>query len=66
MKYYDHSKVCMDRENFNNLITLFIESWYLKASFSQKYGVIEESKHHFKDEVYALLKWTQANKELET
>ena len=43
------------KEDFQNLILLFLESWYLKASFSQKFGAVEESKSQFKDEVYSLL-----------
>lgn len=55
IKYYDPSYISMDKEDFKNLILLFFESWYLRASFSQRYGVIEDSKNNFKDEVYSLL-----------
>ena len=34
-KFYDESKIKMTKEDFQNLILLFLESWYLKASFSQ-------------------------------
>ncbi|MGT2596775.1 hypothetical protein ACVQ90_08165 [Staphylococcus aureus] len=44
-----------DKRRLQNLILLFLESWYLKASFSQKFGAVEESKSQFKDEVYSLL-----------
>ncbi|HEH0457872.1 ica operon transcriptional regulator IcaR, partial [Staphylococcus aureus] len=54
-KFYDESKIKMTKEDFQNLILLFLESWYLKASFSQKFGAVEESKSQFKDEVYSLL-----------
>ncbi len=54
-KFYDESKIKMTKEDFQNLILLFLESWYLKASFSQKFGAVEESKNQFKDEVYSLL-----------
>lgn len=43
-KFYDESKIKMTKEDFQNLILLFLESWYLKASFSQKFGAVEESK----------------------
>ncbi len=35
-KFYDESKIKMTKEDFQNLILLFLESWYLKASFSAK------------------------------
>ena len=55
IKYYDPSYISMDKEDFKNLIFLFLESWYLRASFSQRYGGIEDSKNNFKDEVCSLL-----------
>ncbi|MBO1199029.1 TetR family transcriptional regulator [Staphylococcus simiae] len=54
-RFYDETKMTMSEEDFKNLILLFLESCYLKASFSQKFGEVEESKNRFKDEVYSLL-----------
>ncbi len=45
----------MTKEALEFNITYFIESNYMKASFSQKFGAVEESKSQFKDEVYSLL-----------
>ena len=42
-------------ERYIRMYVQFLESWYLKASFSQKFGAVEESKSQFKDEVYSLL-----------
>ncbi|BBD88848.1 MULTISPECIES: TetR family transcriptional regulator [Staphylococcus] len=55
IRYYDPSEMSMGKEDFQNLILLFLESWYLRASFSQKFGVIEENKNCYKDQVYSLL-----------
>lgn len=55
VKYYHSSEISMDKEDFRNLILLFLESWYLKASFSQRFSVIEENKNCYKDQVYSLL-----------
>ena len=55
IKYYDPSNISMGKEDFQNLILLFLESWYLRASFSQRFGVTEENKNCYKDQVYSLL-----------
>ena len=55
IKYYDSSNISMGKEDFQNLILLFLESWYLRASFSQRFGVTEENKNCYKDQVYSLL-----------
>ena len=55
IKYYDPTHIALDKEDFINLILLFLETWYFRASFSQKFGIIEDSKNRFKDQVYSLL-----------
>ena len=55
IKYYDSSNISMGKEDFQNLILLFLESWYLRASFSQRFGVTEENKNCYKDQVHSLL-----------
>ena len=55
IKYYDPSNISMGKEDFQNLILLFLESWYLRASFSQRFGVTEENKNCYKDQVHSLL-----------
>lgn len=55
IKYYDPTHIALNKEDFINLILLFLETWYFRASFLQKFGVIEDSKNRFKDQVYSLL-----------
>ncbi|MEP9852956.1 TetR family transcriptional regulator [Staphylococcus aureus] len=55
LNYYNETTFTIDKTDFQNMVLLFVESWYLKCCFAQRYGKIDDSKIKFKNEVFSLL-----------
>lgn len=55
LNYYDDTIFIIDKHDFQNMVLLFLESWYLKCCFSQRYGTIDKSKIKFKNEIFSIL-----------
>ncbi|AVQ34672.1 TetR family transcriptional regulator [Staphylococcus kloosii] len=55
IKFYQQNYYSIDFEEFHNMIMMFLESWYLRCTFIERFGDLEESKNKFKDEVYSII-----------
>lgn len=54
-RYYNDSDFVINEDDFRNMILMFLESWYLKCCFVQRYGVVQDVKNSFENEMFSLL-----------
>lgn len=55
VKFYQQNQYSINVEEFHNMIMMFLESWYLRCTFIERFGDLEENKNKFKDEVYSII-----------
>ncbi|WP_436861770.1 TetR family transcriptional regulator [Staphylococcus caeli] len=63
-EYYNNIDFVVNKEEFITVISMFLESWYLKCCFIQRYSILEKFKPSFESELSALFKMIHAKPEI--